>query len=116
MPEPRSRKPAPFSSAQFSIAEHHNNACLAYHHGLLAGLPGLGAGYRFTASASRGECAQLLSNLLGWERELDTVWAYLAVGVHSSLAIKSDGSLWGGNYGQLDGRRRAPVPAASERQ
>ncbi len=121
LPEPVSRKPAPFSSAQFSIAEHHNNACLAYHHGLLAGLPGLGAGYRFTASASRGECAQLLSNLLGWERELDTVWAYLAVGVHSSLAIKSDGSLWawGGNqYGQLgDGStkgRRVPGRIGSD--
>ena len=52
-----------FSREQFSLEEHYLNACKAHYHGLLNGLPGVGASYNFLASASRGECAQLLYNL-----------------------------------------------------
>lgn len=57
----------PFSSAQFSLAEHYGNSCKAAHAGLLDGLLGIGATYDFLAASTRGECAQLLHNLLRQE-------------------------------------------------
>ncbi len=94
LPEPVSRKPAPFSSAQFSIAEHHNNACLAYHHGLLAGLPGLGAGCAYPL---RPPGVSVLSCFpICWAGNGSSIrFGRTAVGSLSSLALKSDGSLWG---------------------
>lgn len=54
-----------FAPSQFSWEGHYQNACKAAHAGLLTGLQGVGATYRFSAPATRGECAQLLFNLLG---------------------------------------------------
>lgn len=54
----------PFSPGQFSIDEHYQNARVAARAGLLEGLVGVGEGYAFAASASRGESAQMLWNLL----------------------------------------------------
>ena len=54
----------PFAPAQFYPKEHFDNACRAAYAGLLDGLQGLGVGFDFLADASRGECAQLLFNLL----------------------------------------------------
>jgi hypothetical protein len=53
-----------FASGQFSLEEHYLNACKADSAGLLAGLQGVGRTYDFMAPASRGECAQLLHNLI----------------------------------------------------
>lgn len=55
---------APFSSGQFSVENHYLNARKAAKAGLLAGLQGVGPGYDFTRPSDRGECAQLLHNLL----------------------------------------------------
>jgi hypothetical protein len=54
----------PFTAGQFSLVEHFENARRAVHTGLLDGLQGVGPGYEFTAPATRGECAQILHNLL----------------------------------------------------
>ena len=54
----------PFSAAQFSLTEHYQNARKAAYAGLLDGLQGVGSSYSFGAGSSRGECAQLLYNLL----------------------------------------------------
>lgn len=54
----------PFSSGQFSLEEHYGNACKAAYAGLLDGLLGIGATYDFLAASTRGECAQILHNLL----------------------------------------------------
>ena len=84
LPEPVSRKPAPFSSAQFSIAEHHNNllpttraACRLPAGGGLQvhrfGLPGrvcsaafqsagLGAGARYGLGVPGRRCSFLPSH------------------------------------------------------
>lgn len=111
LPAPPTGYAPPFASGQFSSQEHFENACKASHAGLLEGLQGLGAGsakaatgYDFTASASRGECAVLLYNLLA--RGAGPTWTYLAAGGYHSLALKTDGSLWawGDNqFGQLGG-------------
>jgi hypothetical protein len=54
-----------FTAAQFSLADHYNNARRAAYAGLLDGLQGMGAGYPFGGASTRGECAQVLQNLLG---------------------------------------------------
>ncbi len=53
-----------FTVGQFGTEEHFANARKAASAGLLAGLQGVGPGLNFGAAASRGECAQLLWNLL----------------------------------------------------
>ena len=53
-----------FTVGQFGTGEHFANARKAASAGLLAGLQGVGPGFNFGAAASRGECAQLLWNLL----------------------------------------------------
>jgi hypothetical protein len=53
-----------FGQGQFSLSDHYLNACKADAAGLLAGLQGVGPTYDFTAASNRGECAQLLYNLL----------------------------------------------------
>ena len=55
---------APFAAAQFYPNDHYLNARKAAYAGLLDSLQGLGQSYDFFASSSRGECAQLLFNLL----------------------------------------------------
>jgi hypothetical protein len=55
----------PFLAAQFYPNDHYQNARKAAYAGLLDSLQGLGQGYDFFAASSRGECAQLLFNLLG---------------------------------------------------
>ncbi len=82
----------PFTTSQFSTEEHYANAGKAHHAGLLTDLQGLGAGYNFTLPASRGECAQMLYNLL--VRGSGAPWTHLAAGGNYSLALKTDGSLW----------------------
>ena len=52
-----------FTPAQFSLAEHYQNARKAAYAGLLDGLQGVGPVFDFTASGTRGECAQILYNL-----------------------------------------------------
>jgi hypothetical protein len=54
----------PFTTAQFSPNDHYVNARKAAYAGLLESLQGLGQNYDFFAPSSRGECAQLLFNLL----------------------------------------------------
>ena len=56
-----------FSSSQFSLPEHYENARKAAYAGLLDGLQGIGSSYDFLAPSTRGECAQLLYNLLHME-------------------------------------------------
>jgi hypothetical protein len=64
LPAPPPGYNPPFLPGQFYPEEHYQNARKAAHAGLLDGLQGLGATYDFYAPASRGECAQLLFNLL----------------------------------------------------
>ncbi|MCL5735027.1 MAG: S-layer homology domain-containing protein [Actinobacteria bacterium] len=54
----------PFSASQFSLSDHYLNARRAAYAGLLDSLQGVGQSYNFSAAATRGECAQLLFNLL----------------------------------------------------
>ncbi len=54
----------PFVPMQFYPHDHYLNARNAAYVGLLESLQGLGKGFDFFASSSRGECAQLLFNLL----------------------------------------------------
>jgi len=54
----------PFGLQQFSLREHYENARDAADAGLLDALVGLGATYDLLLPASRGECAQLLWNLV----------------------------------------------------
>jgi hypothetical protein len=63
--EPPAGFQPPFSEAQFSSEEHYLNASKAAYAGLLTGLQGVDQQFDFSASASRGECAQLLFNLVG---------------------------------------------------
>jgi hypothetical protein len=63
LPEPPVGYDPGFSPGQFS-ADHYQNARKAAYAGLLDGLVGVGAAHDFFAPASRGECAQLLYNLL----------------------------------------------------
>jgi len=53
-----------FSLGQFSLEAHFLNACKAAYAGFLNGLEGMGPLYDFIATATRGECAQLLHGLL----------------------------------------------------
>jgi hypothetical protein len=53
-----------FTAAQFSPNEHYLNARKAAYAGLLDGLLGVGPSYSFFAGSTRGECAQLLYNLM----------------------------------------------------
>lgn len=53
-----------FLPGQFYPEEHYLNARKAAHAGLLDGLPGVGPSYDFYAPSTRGECAQVLYNLL----------------------------------------------------
>ena len=53
-----------FGASQFYPDEHYLNARKLAYAGLLDGLAGVGPSYDFFAPASRGECAQLLYNLL----------------------------------------------------
>jgi hypothetical protein len=55
-----------FAVGQFSMNEHYLNARKAAYQKILYDLQGMGPGYNFLATATRGECAQLLSDLLGW--------------------------------------------------
>jgi hypothetical protein len=55
----------PFAASQFSPTDHYLNARKAVYAGLLESLQGLGPTYDFFAPSTRGECAQLLFNLLG---------------------------------------------------
>lgn len=63
-PDPPTDYVPSFSSAQFSLEQHCRNARKAEYAGLLDGLQGLGRSYDLGASSNRGECAQILFNLL----------------------------------------------------
>lgn len=52
-----------FSAGQFTLSDHYQNARKAAYAGLLDGLQGVGSSYNFSASSTRGECAQILNNL-----------------------------------------------------
>jgi hypothetical protein len=62
--DPRAGYEPGFSSGQFYSSEHYLNARKAAYSGLLDGLQGMGPAYVFFAPSTRGECAQLLYNLL----------------------------------------------------
>ena len=64
LPEPPEDFIPPFASNQFYPDEHYLSALKAAYAGLLDGLQGVGPAYDFLEAASRGECAQLLHNLL----------------------------------------------------
>jgi hypothetical protein len=63
LPDPPTDYTPPFQAGQL-LPVHFPYARKAAYAGLLEGL-GMGASYDFFASSSRGECAQLLYNLLG---------------------------------------------------
>jgi hypothetical protein len=67
LPEPPTSYVPSFTASQFSLAEHYQNAGKAAYAGLLDGLVGVGPSYSFLAPSTRGECAQLLYNLLQME-------------------------------------------------
>lgn len=60
----------PFAQEQFALKDHYEHARRAAYAGLLDGLEGIGPTYDFQADATRGECAQLLCNLLPQEAEI----------------------------------------------
>lgn len=64
LPDPPADYAPSFSSVQFYPYEHYLNARKAAYAGLLDGLQEVGSSYDFFRAASRGECAQLLYNLL----------------------------------------------------
>jgi hypothetical protein len=64
LPDPPTDYTPPFQAGQL-LPVHFPYARKAAYAGLLEGLRGMGASYDFFASSSRGECAQLLYNLLG---------------------------------------------------
>jgi hypothetical protein len=64
LPDPPAGYTPSFTQAQFSIADHYQNARKAAHAGLLDGLQGVGPSFDFLAPSARGECAQLLYRLL----------------------------------------------------
>jgi hypothetical protein len=64
LPDPPDDYDPGFTPAQFSLETHYQNARKAVYAGLLDGLQDLGPSYDFTAPSSRGECAQLLYNLI----------------------------------------------------
>ena len=53
-----------FTAGQFSLQEHYVNARTAAYAGLLDDLVGIGPAYDFLAASTRGECAQILYNLI----------------------------------------------------
>jgi S-layer homology domain len=53
-----------FERGQFYPEEHYSNASRAAYAGLLDGLPGVDSFYDFYTASTRGECAQILYNLL----------------------------------------------------
>jgi hypothetical protein len=53
-----------FTADRFSLPDHYANARRAAYAGLLDGLQGIGSGYKFGGPSTRGECAQMLHNLL----------------------------------------------------
>lgn len=61
--DPPSAYAPSFTAAQFSLAEHYQNARKAAYAGMLVGLQGVGASYGFGAPSTRGECAQLLYSM-----------------------------------------------------
>ena len=63
LPQPPAGYAPPFSAGQFTLTEHYTNACAAAYSGLLGDL-GVDATYSFSAAATRGDCAQVLHNLL----------------------------------------------------
>jgi hypothetical protein len=54
----------PFAEGQFSPNEHYVNARKAAYAGLLDSIEGMGPAFNFFVPATRGECAQLLYNLV----------------------------------------------------
>lgn len=64
LPAPPGDYTPAFTPAQFSSDEHYQNARKTAYAGLLDGIVGVGPAYNFLADATRGECAQLLHNLL----------------------------------------------------
>jgi alpha-tubulin suppressor-like RCC1 family protein len=64
LPDPPADYAPSFTSPQFSLEEHYRNARKAAYAGLLDGLVGVGPSYGFGAASTRGECAQMLYNLL----------------------------------------------------
>ncbi|MFH0915430.1 MAG: S-layer homology domain-containing protein [bacterium] len=98
-----------FSSGQFYPDEHYINARKAAYAGLLEGLQGVGPSYDFFAASARGECAQMLYNLLETQGadSTATVWMGGARFVFADLTEctigrdvfnvegkSADGSLW----------------------
>jgi alpha-tubulin suppressor-like RCC1 family protein len=74
---------------------HGENIRTAEFNGLLAGLEGLSASWDGLQPATRGECAQMLWNLLNaLEGSSPVDSSGLAAGAYHSLALKKDGSLW----------------------
>jgi hypothetical protein len=75
----------PFSAGQFSLAEHFSNAAAAAYAGLLEGL-GVSNTYAFSVAATRGECAQLLHNLLGYRGSGETTSTTVPGGTTTTTA------------------------------
>jgi len=65
LPDPPADYAPSFSPGQFYPDEQYFDARKAAYAGLLVGLQGVDSSYDFFASSTRGECAQLLYNLLG---------------------------------------------------
>ncbi|MFH1833496.1 MAG: kelch repeat-containing protein, partial [bacterium] len=74
--DPPTEYTPPFSPGQFYPQEHYLNARRAAYAGLLQGLEGMGPDFDFFGDATRGECAQLLRNLLLLRRP-SNVWTNL---------------------------------------
>jgi len=64
LPEPPAGYSPDFQRGQFYPEEHYSNACKAAYAGLLDGLSGVDSFHDFYAPSTRGECAQVLYNLL----------------------------------------------------
>ena len=62
----------------------------AAYAGLLNGLVGVGPGYSFSSFATRGECAQVLYNLLARMRPANT-WTNLSPGTLPAAGVLVDG-------------------------
>jgi hypothetical protein len=64
LPDPPAEYLPSFSPGQFSLNEHYLNARKAANAGLLDSIQGIGPSFEFSVVSSRGECAQLLFNLV----------------------------------------------------
>lgn len=64
LPDPPADYVPTFTADQFYPEEHYLNARKAAYAGLLEGLVGIAPPYDFLTSSTRGECAQLLYNLI----------------------------------------------------